>query len=116
MKTKLTAYPFFDNLGKISVVEFECPGCGYGHPVTVVPQPDRDHWEWNGSLRQPTFSPSILVTLDEDRVCHSFVENGQIRFLPDSCHHLAGQTVPLVAYDRNEFQGCPKTVEELEAL
>ena len=28
-------------------------------------------------------------------VCHSFVVNGQIQFLPDCTHALAGQTVPI---------------------
>ncbi|MCZ4340562.1 hypothetical protein O4H52_03015 [Sphingomonadaceae bacterium G21617-S1] len=39
--------------------------------------------------------------IDEDghrappAVCHSFVRNGQIEFLSDCTHALAGQTVPL---------------------
>lgn len=52
---------------------------------------------------RPTFKPSILVTLrwsendasEKDEVCHSFVTDGQIQFLGDCTHELAGQTVPI---------------------
>lgn len=30
-----------------------------------------------------------------DVICHSFITDGQIQFLADSTHRLAGQTVPL---------------------
>lgn len=82
-------------------------------------------WGYNGNPDAPTFTPSILVRavridggdaelerildeykLPEDRermladkrintVCHSFVTEGQIQFLSDCTHALAGQTVPL---------------------
>jgi len=57
-------------------------------------------WGWNGSMENPTFSPSILVEWEhgpnyEKRVCHSFVTDGNIQFLGDCTHKLAGQTVPL---------------------
>jgi hypothetical protein len=29
------------------------------------------------------------------RICHSFVEQGQVRYLSDCTHKYAGQTVPL---------------------
>jgi hypothetical protein len=69
---------------------------------------DHPVWGWNGSMDAPTFTPSILVTypanpnaLDEfkewrtERRCHSFVTNGNIQFLQDSTHKLAGQTVSI---------------------
>jgi len=76
-------------------------------------------------MERPTFTPSILVQWTEftekgnadyeawvasgcptspneklrfescDRRCHSFVTDGQIQFLGDCTHALAGQTVPL---------------------
>lgn len=81
-------------------------------------------WKFNGDYEQPTFSPSILVrsghyaahfkpgdscwcTYNAEHPdptnslrfkceqCHSFVTNGQIEFLTDSSHALAGQTVQL---------------------
>jgi len=75
---------------------FECPGCGCLHAVNVD-HPVRPRWEWNGSLERPTFAPSLLVRAS-GRVCHAFVTDGQIRFLNDSAHELAGKTVPLFAH------------------
>lgn len=63
-------------------------------------------WSFNGNYERPTFQPSVLVTYDgpdagqdgaPPAVCHSFVTDGQIQFLGDCTHALAGQTVPLVA-------------------
>lgn len=76
---------------------FECPGCGQLHAIpTVGPRA----WTFNGSLERPTFSPSILVRWTsgpehQAGVCHSFVRDGQIEFLTDCSHELAGKTVPL---------------------
>ncbi|WP_296540048.1 DUF6527 family protein [Rhizorhabdus sp.] len=88
---------------------FHCPGCGEQHSCTVGEGSGRPRWGWNGDLDRPTLTPSVLVTyngpdagkLDEDgfrappAICHSFVIDGQIRFLTDSTHALAGQTVDL---------------------
>ena len=87
-------------------VVFHCPGCKRGHYVQVKLKNASQGplWSWNGSLEQPTFSPSILVTYDgpdagkdgaPQAVCHSFVKDGQIQFLDDCTHELAGKTVPL---------------------
>lgn len=76
-------------------IGFWCPGCdafyavytfGTGGPI----------WQWDGNVDEPTISPSILVydTPVAPR-CHSFVRRGQIEFLADSTHALAGKTVPL---------------------
>ena|SRR5689334_2106717 len=77
---------------------FECPGCGYGHAVTVNGKLNESGatWEWNGSIDSPTFNPSLLVNKDfpENR-CHSFVKDGKIQFLDDCFHSLKGQTVEL---------------------
>ncbi len=82
-----------------NVLGFHCPGCGYGHNVTVNPKKNGmgAGWDWNGNVDAPTFSPSILVHGDLGTYpkCHSFVKDGQIQFLTDSTHALAGQTVPL---------------------
>jgi len=76
---------------------FYCGGCKTHHCVPVT-NPAR--WAWNGSTDKPTLTPSILVTYDmgEDHTpnrCHSFVTNGEIQYLSDCTHALAGQTVPL---------------------
>lgn len=88
---------------------FFCPGCKCAHGVN-------DRWTFNGDMDRPTFSPSILVrgvqpVTDAEAdlilagekieprplVCHSFVRDGQIQFLNDCTHELAGKTVPMEA-------------------
>lgn len=85
-------------------ISFKCPGCKSKH--TILTHYDRGSgptWTWNGSKDKPTFSPSVLVTAvdpeDGDKyVCHSFVNGGEIRFLNDCTHELAGKTVNLGAF------------------
>lgn len=83
---------------------FWCPGCKGNHMITVHTPAS---WKWNGSLEQPTITPSILVHehkssppfKDQPR-CHSYVTDGKIRFLADCGHELAGQTVALGEYEQ----------------
>lgn len=101
-------------------VAFLCPGCGEFHHVTVD---GSRGWTYNGNPDAPTFQPSVLVRTghymdghsgecwcdvnkrrggDPDFVCyrcHSYVTDGRIRFLNDSTHALAGQTVDLPDID-----------------
>jgi hypothetical protein len=70
-----------------------CPACGYEHPFTVGSK-TRPNWTFNGNFERPTFSPSMLCMPDGPNRCHSFVEDGMIRFLPDSWHGRS-DTVPL---------------------
>lgn len=96
-------------------VLFWCPGCDCAHKI-VIETPES--WTFNGDLERPTISPSVLVhmhkwdgTVEEyghwtrpthpgvapggECTCHSFVVDGQIQFLSDCTHTLAGQTVEL---------------------
>lgn len=103
-------------------LRFFCPGCHENHVVSVHGE-GRPNCTFNGDLERPTLSPSILVrtghyvpnqragapcwcsTKDPDGedwgggfrcgICHSFVRDGQIQFLGDCTHALAGQTVDL---------------------
>lgn len=102
-------------------IHFMCPGCKDVHGVNVSIVPGSG-WQWNGNVEFPTFSPSILVrsghhsqyfeagdhcwcTYNSEHpddpsgfkctVCHSFVNDGNIQFLDDCTHELAGKTVPL---------------------
>jgi len=88
-------------------VSFFCPGCNSAHTIKT----SAGGWGWNGDVERPTFTPSVLVTYPAnpnaseefkewrtERRCHSFVTDGQIQFLGDSTHALAGQTVPLADF------------------
>lgn len=80
-----------------------CPGCDSLHciPINPVKGDNGAGWDFTGTLENPTYSPSQLSTwnggrLGKDKcVCHTFIRDGQIQFLNDSTHKLAGQTVPL---------------------
>lgn len=70
---------------------FWCPGCNTIHEVNQT-------WGFNGDIASPTFTPSIMVVWEGGgirKVCHSFVEDGKIRFLDDCTHSMAGETVEL---------------------
>lgn len=87
-----------------------CPGCDSSHHIKVG-EGAGPRWGWNGSAEKPTFTPSVLVTWgsyadpnwkpepddgpDVSGRCHSFVVDGQMQFLSDCTHALAGQTVPI---------------------
>lgn len=77
---------------------FFCPGCQNVHQVN-------SGWTFNGDYDAPTFTPSVLVNGNPKYKhptaprCHSFVTDGQIRFLDDCEHDLKGQTVPLQRFD-----------------
>jgi hypothetical protein len=74
---------------------FWCPGCNESHNVRI----EGEHkWEYNQNVDKPTFYPSVLVSCSggiPTARCHSFVKDGQIQFLTDCTHELAGQTVDL---------------------
>jgi hypothetical protein len=86
---------------------FVCPGCeasakGSGlHmlPVSGDIPPGKPQWSFDGNLEAPTLNPSILTRYNiagVQFVCHSFIRAGQIQFLSDCTHELAGQTVSLL--------------------
>ena len=76
---------------------FWCQGCGYCHHISTGTRPPR--WTFNGDKVRPTVSPSLLVNKtragDLPR-CHLFIRDGQIQYLSDSTHELAGQTVDMI--------------------
>jgi hypothetical protein len=69
---------------------FFCPGCKRWHKVRIGGE-GHPGWTWNGSMESPTFTPSINIA----GVCHSFVINGTIQFLPDSSHAYSGRMVEI---------------------
>lgn len=78
---------------------FHCPGCGYQHCYhTEKPNPIGAIWTFNGDLEKPTFKDSLLVNKSREGgypLCHLFVTDGEIRFLSDCTHKLAGQTLEM---------------------
>jgi len=107
---------------------FWCPGCKQEHRIQHGAG-GGPRWGWNNDVEKPTFTPSVLVTCGhyatgeapgncycdaEQRIpgwsndgwkclrCHSFVTDGNIQFLSDCSHELAGQTVPLPPFPINE--------------
>lgn len=113
------------------LVSFRCPGCDTTHSINVDSS-ERPRWTWNGSADKPTFTPSVLVRSGHHlpghkpgwpcwctynqaelakgnepsgfdcNVCHSFITDGQIQFLSDCTHALAGQTVQLPKWEVSE--------------
>lgn len=78
---------------------FMCPGCECGHGIwTTESNGNKAIWQFNGDMDKPTITPSVKVQHhynDKDIICHSFITNGFIEFLPDCTHELAGKTVEL---------------------
>ena len=70
-----------------------CPACDDEHHVRVNAEGNIG-WDWNGSVDEPTLSPSLLSQGIHPR-CHCFVRGGRIEFLGDCEHSMAGQTVEL---------------------
>lgn len=75
-----------------------CPGCECAHVLDA-------RWTFNGDVVSPTFTPSYLSRGPHgdppvERVCHSFIKDGQIQFMDDSTHALRGQTVALPPYEK----------------
>lgn len=97
---------------------FWCPGCKCAHGVWTTKRNGVGAvWSFNGNMEKPTFNPSLLIRFTRDitsaeytrllageklnipkTVCHSFVRDGQIQFLGDCTHALAGKTVPMEAF------------------
>lgn len=73
----------------------ECPGCNVMHPIHVGEQ-HKIRWGFNGDIDSPTFTPSLMVNAGSKRQCHSFIVGGEIQFLSDCHHDLAGKTVSLI--------------------
>lgn len=83
-----------------------CVGCGHHHGIWVdKPNGNGAQWTFDGNMENPTFSPSLLVSLkngDPNKkpfICHSFIRAGKIQYLNDCTHKYAGQTVELPDLD-----------------
>ena len=90
--------------------DFHCPGCGHLHAYVTVRPDQGPQWQFNGDVDKPTFTPSLLNRWGKhadptweppddkpgwNGTCHLYVTNGQIIYLGDCTHHLAGKTVEM---------------------
>lgn len=79
---------------------FWCPGCEETHSYLIKQyrSPPNPTWNFNGDINAPSFEPSLLyryTRAGRDHVCHLYLTLGQLRYLPDCTHALAGKVVPL---------------------
>lgn len=87
--------------GKAYGYSFYCPGCKFSHVFTTKKLEIHDpEWYFNGDVNNPTFNPSLLLNStrgpeQKKLTCHLFVANGQIQYLNDCTHDLAGQTIEM---------------------
>lgn len=81
---------------------WHCVGCGETHICQIEGVKEHARWTWDGSLTAPTLLPSVLKRSGR-RVCHSFVEKGVVRFLPDCSHDIAGLRVRMLPQDARPF-------------
>ena len=54
-------------------------------------------WAWNGDFDKPTVTPSVLLTIENER-SHLFIRDGKIQYLSDCTHELAGKTIEMVDF------------------
>lgn len=101
---------------------YYCQGCESHHRIVTK---GICAWAWNGDVEKPVFSPSVLLTtpaytdvekeFTEFRIkrrCHTFVgcngaQPGEVIFLEDCTHKLAGQVLPLPdlpSWSRSQMQ------------
>lgn len=84
--------------GQTHMLWFWCPGCAQAHAFYLP------RWSFDGNYELPTVAPSLLIGSRPPsgdagwrRRCHLFLKAGQLEFLPDCGHKLAGKIVPLPA-------------------
>lgn len=91
-------HPINNTKGEHSGWMIHCPACKHAHVFD-------SRWTFNGDQDKPTFKPSYLQYGNEkNRIetngryghrCHSFVTDGEIKFLGDCTHDMKNQTVKL---------------------
>jgi hypothetical protein len=92
--SKNVIYPITNSPGEYI---FYCPGCQSNHLIDITPNRPSFH-RLTGTSEKPTIRASVLSRGDTKNGiprCHSFVTNGEIKFLDDCTHDLAGKTVQL---------------------
>ena len=63
------------------------------------------NWTWNGDTEKVTLKPSVKTTMSKkapnDTICHSFINDGVVKFLDDCTHELRNTEVPLMDIDES---------------
>jgi hypothetical protein len=84
-----------------------CPACEEMHAFALDgPNSSGAKWIWDGNVENPTFTPSMNITINAKShphyqpdaatsVCHYFLRNGAIEYLGDCTHSLKGQRIIL---------------------
>ncbi len=79
-----------------------CPACAERHDIACdKPQVNGARWTYDGNEDKPSFEPSINIKVGPEKkggtveICHYFLRKGQIEFLADCTHSMAGKTVDL---------------------
>lgn len=98
-----------------------CEGCGNGHEINVdSPNSSGAKWTFDGNFARPTFAPSINMKVNtpdmgghyqpdiKSTVCHYFIRSGQIQYLPDCTHALAGKTIELPDIPSHIYMSCKR--------
>lgn len=87
-----------DDHGERKYFMWWCPGCEALEGVEVGNVRKEHVWSFNNDLKRPSLHPSVLVRgvgAEERHRCHCWIKDGQIEFLADCTHELAGKTVPM---------------------
>ncbi len=86
---------------------FFCPACDDAHVVD-------ERWTFDGNYQSPTIKPSYHQHEHEYQyVCHLFIVQGDLHYLPDCTHDLAEKTVPMSEIPRY-LSGEPEPAVVLE--
>jgi len=72
-----------------------CPVCKKGHVFD-------SRWIFNMDMKRPTFEPSLVVDEPGKLVCHIFVVNGDLKYLPDSKHNMRNRTIRLLPFPKEK--------------
>ncbi len=84
-----------------------CPACESMHQFALDGKNSNGaQWTWDGNVENPTFAPSMNITVngkdqqhydpeEPTEVCHYFLKAGVIEYLADCTHMLRGQRIIL---------------------
>ena len=89
-----------------------CPGCQSEHVIPIHGADDvrgiTARWSYDYNPTSPTFIPSIHITATGDwedtgieyrkTLCHFYIQCGNLVFLSDCSHKLAGLTISMVKF------------------